>query len=83
MESIADKYRSFNWHVQEINGHDLEAISKAVDTAKKESGVPSVIIARTVKGKGISFMENKVEYHGKAITQEQAVMALEELEGEQ
>ena len=81
LEPLADKWRSFGWHVQEIDGHDLDAISAAVDAAKAVKGKPSVIIAKTVKGKGVSFMENKVEFHGKAITAEQAAMAMAEMEG--
>ena len=59
----------------------MDAISAAVDAAKAVKGKPSVIIAKTVKGKGVSFMENKVEFHGKAITAEQAAMAMAEMEG--
>ena len=80
LEPLADKWRSFGWHVQEIDGHDTDAISKAVDAAKAEKGRPSVIIAKTVKGKGVSFMENRVEFHGKAITPEQAAQAMAEME---
>ena len=81
LEPLADKWRSFGWHVQEVDGHDTAALGAAVDTAKAAKGRPSVIIARTVKGKGVSFMENKVEFHGKAITKEQAAMAMAEMEG--
>ena len=55
LEPLADKWRSFGWHVQEIDGHDVEAISRAVDEAKSVKGKPSVIIAKTVKGKGVSL----------------------------
>lgn len=80
VEPLADKWRSFNWHVQEVDGHSTAAISAAVDAAKAVKGQPSVIIAKTVKGKGVSFMENRVEFHGKAITTEQAAMAMAEME---
>lgn len=81
LEPLADKWRSFGWHVQEVDGHDTDALSAAVDAAKAAKGQPSVIIARTVKGKGVSFMENNVAFHGKAITKEQAAMAMAEMEG--
>ena len=81
LEPLADKWRSFGWHVQEIDGHDVEAISRAVDEAKSVKGKPSVIIAKTVKGKGVSFMENRVEFHGKALNKEQAAAAMAEMEG--
>lgn len=81
LEPLADKWKSFGWHVQEIDGHDTDAVKAAVEKAKSVKGKPSVIIAKTVKGKGVSFMENKVEFHGKAITKEQAAMALAEMEG--
>ena len=81
LEPLVDKWRSFGWHVQEIDGHDVEAISRAVDEAKSVKGKPSVIIAKTVKGKGVSFMENRVEFHGKALNKEQAAAAMAEMEG--
>lgn len=79
---IKDKFAAFNWHVQEINGHDFGEIFAAVERAKEAKGRPSVIIARTIKGKGVSFMENQAGWHGKAPGQEQALQALKELEVE-
>ncbi|MFC1501554.1 transketolase [Elusimicrobiota bacterium] len=79
IEPISDKYKSFGWNVIEIDGHDLKKIIKAYDDAEKYKGKPSVIIAHTVKGKGVSFMENEVDWHGKAPKKEQLEMALKEL----
>ncbi len=76
---VDEKFRSFGWDVQVIDGHDCDAISAAVDEAKKKAGKPSIIICKTVKGKGVSFMENEVGWHGTAPNAEQAAKALEEL----
>ena len=76
---IPDKWRGFGWHVIEINGHDYKAISSAYDEAEKVKGRPTVIVAKTIKGKGVSFMENQVDWHGKAPTKEEAERALAEL----
>ncbi len=78
---LGDKFRAFNWHVQEIDGHDFAAIDKALTAAKEEKSRPSIIIAKTVKGKGVSFMENQAGWHGKAPNAEQLAEALRELEG--
>ncbi|MBO8137697.1 MAG: transketolase [Desulfotomaculum sp.] len=78
-EPVADKFRAFGWHVIEIDGHDMEQILNAVEEAKKTSGRPTIIIAQTVKGKGVSFMENQVGWHGKAPSAEQVEEALKEL----
>lgn len=61
---ITDKFRAFGWHVLDIDGHDMGAIMAALDTAETVKGQPTVIVARTVKGKGVSFFENKASYHG-------------------
>jgi len=79
LEPIVDKWKGFGWHVIEIDGHNIHQIIKATDEAKATQGRPTVVIARTVKGKGVSFMENNVEFHGMAATQEQMVVALREL----
>jgi transketolase len=79
---IKDKFEAFGWHVQEIDGHDFAQIFAAVDAAKAAAGKPSVIIARTIKGKGVSFMENQAGWHGSAPSREQAEQALRELEVE-
>jgi transketolase len=80
IEPIADKWKAFGWHVFDIDGHDMEQIVEALDEAGKVKGKPSVIVARTVKGKGVSFFEGKAEYHGIAPTKEEQEKALKELE---
>lgn len=77
---IDEKFAAFGWHVIKIDGHDLEAISNAVDEAKDVKGKPTVIIAKTVKGKGVSFMENNAGWHGTAPNEDQRKAAIEELE---
>lgn len=77
---IGDKFRAFGWHVIEIDGHDLNAIEAALSAAKSVKGRPSAIIAKTVKGKGVSFMENKASWHGVAPNEEQTGQALAELD---
>ncbi len=79
IEPLKDKWRSFNWEVFEIDGHDIRAIVSACEKAKKVKGRPTMIIAHTVKGKGISFMEDVVDYHGVVPTDEECACALEEL----
>lgn len=76
---IPAKWRSFGWHVIEINGHNYKAIIDAYNEAEKIKGRPTIIVAKTVKGKGVSFMENQVDWHGKAPTKEEAEKALAEL----
>jgi len=78
-EPIPDKWRSFGWHVITIDGHDHRQILDALDGAARHKGTPTAIIAKCIKGKGVSFMENKVEWHGKAPSKEQAEQALAEL----
>ena len=79
IESLADKWRAFNWHVIEIDGHDMNQILQTLKEAGKTKLRPTVIIAHTVKGKGVSFMENNVSFHGKAPTAQEAEIALKEL----
>jgi transketolase len=79
IEPVADKWRAFGWHVLEIDGHDMEAIVEALEGAKSFKGMPAIIIAHTIKGKGVSFMENVVDWHGKAPCKEEAIQALEEI----
>ncbi len=76
---IPDKWLGFGWHVIEINGHDYNAILSAYDEAEKVKGKPTVIVAKTIKGKGVSFMENQVDWHGKAPSKDEAERALAEL----
>jgi len=80
IEPLADKLSSFNWHVQEIDGHNFEEITSAVGRAQAEDNKPSVIICNTIPGKGVSFMEGKFEWHGKPPSREQAEIALSELQ---
>jgi transketolase len=79
LEPLVEKWKAFNWNVIEIDGHNYEQIIEAFDATKQAKGLPSIVIARTVKGKGISFMERKVEYHGVAPTQDEEARALKEL----
>ncbi len=79
---IAEKFKSFGWNTVEIDGHNLEEIFAALDEARAAKGRPTAIIAKTVKGKGVSFMENQAGWHGKAPSEEQAKQAVEELGGE-
>ncbi len=79
IEPVAAKWRAFNWHVLEIDGHDLEQILAALDEARATKGRPTFIWAHTVKGKGVSFMENQIAWHGMAPNAEQAEKALAEL----
>ncbi len=73
-------FRGFGWHVVECDGHDLEAIDRALEEAKRPHGCPVAVVARTVKGKGVSYMENSPAYHGKAPTAEQLQQALAEID---
>ncbi|MDR0800334.1 MAG: transketolase [Endomicrobium sp.] len=81
VEPLADKYRAFGWSVVEIDGHNLEAIDKAYLQFKAEKGKPTAIIAKTVKGKGVSYMENLAEWHGKIPSKELVEKALAEIDG--
>jgi len=79
LEPVALKWQSFGWHTIEIDGHDIKQILAAYEEAKKIKGKPSIIIARTIKGKGVSFMENVCDFHGRAPTKEETEIALKEL----
>jgi len=76
---FADKWRAFNWHVIEVDGHSIGELLDAFDQAEKIKGQPTMILAHTINGKGVSFMENVVDYHGVAPTQEELARALAEL----
>ena len=78
-EPFADKWRGFGWHVFEVDGHNLSEILATLEKAKMVKGQPSVVIARTVKGKGVSFMENNPDFHGKAPTPAETERALQEV----
>ncbi len=79
LESLAAKWKAFNWHVIEIDGHNFEEIENAVNQAKAVFEKPSVIIAHTIPGKGVKEFERKYEWHGKPPSKEEAKMALHEL----
>ena len=79
IEPIAEKWKAFGWNVQEIDGHNIQAIGQAIEKAQKVKGKPSMIICHTTKGKGVSFMENVAGWHGKAPKGELLDKALEEL----
>ena len=79
LEPLKEKYEAFGWHVLEIDGHNFEQIVSAVSEAKAIAYQPTMIIAHTIPGKGVSFMEGKYEWHGKPPTREQAQKALAEL----
>lgn len=79
LEPIKEKYESFGWHVLEVNGHDFEDIVHAVNEAKAIYEKPTLIVAHTIPGKGVSFMEKDYLWHGKPPTKEQAKIALQEL----
>ncbi len=76
---LGGKWRAFGWHVDEIDGHDLMLVLKTLEAARAGYGRPALIVARTVKGKGVSFIEGGAPYHGKALTPEQAEAALQEI----
>ncbi|HNX81077.1 MAG TPA: transketolase [Candidatus Omnitrophota bacterium] len=79
LEPMADKWKAFGWHTIEIDGHNMRQILAAYDEAKTIKGKPTIIIAKTIKGKGVSFMENTCEFHGRAPTKEETEKALKEL----
>ena len=79
-EPLDKKFEAFNWNVIKIDGHDFEQILSALDSARSFKGKPTVILAATVKGKGVSFMENEVDWHGKGPNDDQYEQALAELE---
>jgi len=82
LEPIVDKVKAFGWPVLDINGHDIAQVDKALDQAEAIKGAPTFIVAHTVKGKGVSFMENDPEWHGKAPKPAEAVEAIRQIVGE-
>lgn len=80
VDPLADKYVAFNWNVVEIDGHNMEEIVKAFESARNVAGRPTVILADTIKGKGVSFMENEAGWHGVAPNKEQFQKAIADLE---
>lgn len=77
---LPEKWEAFNWHVQSIDGHNYDEICQAVKNAKDDKERPSMIVAKTIKGKGVSFMENEASWHGSAPCEEEKALALAELE---
>lgn len=77
---IDEKFKAFKFHVININGNDFQDIERAFQEAREHSGQPTAIIAKTVKGKGVSFMENQVDWHGKAPNEEEYQIAMRDLE---
>ncbi len=81
MEPIDKKFEAFNWRVLRVDGHDMAAVLAALEEARKPTGRPTCIIARTVKGKGVSFMEDKREWHGKPPSDDEFSIACKDIEG--
>ena len=79
IEPVADKWRAFGWHVVEIDGHDMAAVVQALEAAPTVTGQPTMIIAHTIKGKGVSFMENIPIWHGRPPTAAETQQALQEI----
>jgi transketolase len=82
IEPIRPKFEAFGWHVITINGHDYKELLMAFKEAEATKGKPTMILANTIKGKGVSFMEGSLNFHGKAPDKEQLELALEELGGD-
>ena len=80
LEPLAGKWRAFGWNTLEIDGHDISQVLQAVSKAQSTQGRPTVIVANTIKGKGVSFMENNPEFHGRAPNQEEYELAMRELQ---
>jgi transketolase len=80
LEPLVPKWQAFGWHVIELDGHDLSALAAAFAEAATVKGTPTVLIAHTIKGKGVSFMENNPKFHGVAPTKDEVAQALKELE---
>lgn len=83
VDPIPDKFRAFNWNVIEIDGHNFEEIINAIEAAENFKGKPTAIVCETIKGKGVSFMENQASWHGSAPNREQCAIALREIGGDE
>ena len=79
LEPLTDKWKAFGWHTQRIDGHDFQAIKRSLDAAGAETKRPSVIVADTIKGKGVSFMEDDNNWHYRTPNTEELAAALAEL----
>jgi transketolase len=82
IDPVAAKWRAFGWHVIEIDGHDIPQVLDSLDGARAERERATVIVAHTIKGKGVSWMELNADWHGKAPNEQQAQIAIAELKGE-
>ena len=80
IDPLAEKWRAFGWHAIEIDGHSFPAIQTALKEAEATKGKPTCIVAHTIKGKGVSFMENNPKFHGTAPTPAEMQTALQELQ---
>ena len=80
LDPLDDKLAAFGWSVREVDGNDVEELLEVFDAVPFEAGRPSAVIARTIKGRGVSFMEDRVEWHHKVPTREEVERALEELD---
>lgn len=80
LDPLPDKMKAFGFHVQELDGNDMNAVVQALDSAKQNTGKPTVLIGKTIKGKGVSFMENQASWHGAAVSEAQCKEAVAELE---
>lgn len=78
---LADRWRAFGWRVLEVDGHDLDALTEVLEEARRPMGSPTVVVAHTVKGKGVSFMEDDVSWHSRVPTPEELATALREIDG--
>lgn len=79
LEPLRQKWEAFGWHVEEVDGHDIEAVIEKLEALKKVEGKPSILICHTVKGKGVSFVESDFTWHGRALSPELAEKAREEI----
>jgi transketolase len=79
LQSVAEKFRAFGFHVLEVDGHDIPAVLKAYEEAERAEDKPSCIVMHTLKGKGVSFMQDKAEFHGRSLTKDEMVKAMAEL----
>jgi transketolase len=80
VDPLADKWKAFGWHTIDVDGHNIPALQRAFAEAEATKGIPTAMIAHTIKGKGVSFMENNPKFHGQAPTPEEAKLALQELQ---
>jgi transketolase len=79
LESLSSRWKAYNWHVDEVNGNNIEELATVLDSYPAETGKPHLVIARTIKGRGVSFIENRAEWHHKVPGADQLIQAIEEL----